>query len=100
MLFFFFKQKTAYELLRSLVGSEMCIRDSRSATTELARGLSEAPTGVMALGRDSFYRVVDASATDALAHLQAMLSLGSSLDDATEGTTAFLEKRRPNWSGS
>ena len=25
---FFFKQKTSYELLRSLVGSEMCIRDS------------------------------------------------------------------------
>ena len=25
---FFFKQKTAYEVLRSLVGSEMCIRDS------------------------------------------------------------------------
>eukprot|EP00658_Telonema_sp_P-2_P049703 TRINITY_DN37832_c0_g1_i1.p1 TRINITY_DN37832_c0_g1~~TRINITY_DN37832_c0_g1_i1.p1 ORF type:complete len:378 (-),score=101.19 TRINITY_DN37832_c0_g1_i1:142-1275(-) len=27
MNFFFFKQKTAYEMLRSLVGSEMCIRD-------------------------------------------------------------------------
>src|SRR5678815_127544 len=27
-VFFFFKQKTAYEMLRSLVGSEMCIRDS------------------------------------------------------------------------
>ena len=26
--FIFFKQKTAYEMLRSLVGSEMCIRDS------------------------------------------------------------------------
>ncbi len=25
--FFFFKRKTAYEMLRSLVGSEMCIRD-------------------------------------------------------------------------
>ena len=25
--FFFFKQKTAYERLRSVVGSEMCIRD-------------------------------------------------------------------------
>ena len=24
---FFFKQKTAYEMLRSLVGSERCIRD-------------------------------------------------------------------------
>eukprot|EP00658_Telonema_sp_P-2_P051042 TRINITY_DN39054_c0_g1_i1.p1 TRINITY_DN39054_c0_g1~~TRINITY_DN39054_c0_g1_i1.p1 ORF type:complete len:185 (-),score=56.90 TRINITY_DN39054_c0_g1_i1:298-852(-) len=29
-IFFFFKQKTAYEMLRSLVGSEMCIRDSSS----------------------------------------------------------------------
>ncbi len=27
MVFFFFEQKTAYEMLRSLVGSEMCIRD-------------------------------------------------------------------------
>jgi len=26
--FFFFKQKTAYEIRLSLVGSEMCIRDS------------------------------------------------------------------------
>jgi len=25
--FFFFKQKTAYEMLRGLVGSGMCIRD-------------------------------------------------------------------------
>ena len=27
---FFFKQKTAYEVLRSLVGSEMCIRDRKN----------------------------------------------------------------------
>ena len=30
-VFFFFKQKTAYEVLRSLVGSEMCIRDREMA---------------------------------------------------------------------
>src|SRR5678816_4791234 len=30
--FFFFKQKTAYEMLRSLVGSEMCIRDRFDGT--------------------------------------------------------------------
>src|SRR5450756_3043283 len=29
--FFFFKQKTAYEIMPSLVGSEMCIRDSLHA---------------------------------------------------------------------
>ena len=28
IFFFFFKQKTAYEIRLSLVGSEMCIRDS------------------------------------------------------------------------
>ena len=27
---FFFKQKTAYEILSGLVGSEMCIRDRRT----------------------------------------------------------------------
>ena len=35
MMFFFFKQKTAYEMLRSLVGSEMCIRDSPYAVVVL-----------------------------------------------------------------
>src|SRR5450756_648569 len=34
--FFFFKQKTAYEIMPSLVGSEMCIRDS-SITTRAMR---------------------------------------------------------------
>ena len=29
---FFFKQKTAYEIRLSLVGSEMCIRDSGTPT--------------------------------------------------------------------
>ena len=32
-LFFFFKQKTAYEIMPSLVGSEMCIRDSPQPRT-------------------------------------------------------------------
>src|SRR5678815_4527513 len=39
MFFFFFKQKTAYEMLRSLVGSEMCIRDSSSVVRETADDL-------------------------------------------------------------
>ena len=36
-LFFFFKQKTAYEMLRSLVGSEMCIRDREIGLHETSR---------------------------------------------------------------
>ena len=33
--FFFFKQKTAYEMLRRLVGSEMCIRDRAHGVNRL-----------------------------------------------------------------
>ena len=33
-VFFFFKQKTAYALLRGLVGSEMCIRDRSGPAVE------------------------------------------------------------------
>ena len=36
-MFFFFKQKTAYEMLRSLVGSEMCIRDRRNRLVPINR---------------------------------------------------------------
>eukprot|EP00658_Telonema_sp_P-2_P067574 TRINITY_DN56498_c0_g2_i1.p1 TRINITY_DN56498_c0_g2~~TRINITY_DN56498_c0_g2_i1.p1 ORF type:complete len:177 (+),score=53.86 TRINITY_DN56498_c0_g2_i1:40-570(+) len=40
MLFFFFKQKTAYEMLRSLVGSEMCIRDRLTSLQNLYLNLN------------------------------------------------------------
>ena len=36
VVFFFFKQKTAYEIQYGLVGSEMCIRDSSSALRMLS----------------------------------------------------------------
>ena len=37
-VYFFFKQKTAYEIMPSLVGSEMCIRD-RIARKSIFSGL-------------------------------------------------------------
>eukprot|EP00658_Telonema_sp_P-2_P047365 TRINITY_DN3602_c0_g1_i2.p1 TRINITY_DN3602_c0_g1~~TRINITY_DN3602_c0_g1_i2.p1 ORF type:complete len:345 (-),score=97.77 TRINITY_DN3602_c0_g1_i2:58-1092(-) len=44
--FFFFKQKTAYEMLRSLVGSEMCIRDSSRTLQRSTLRLSKTLWGV------------------------------------------------------
>src|SRR5678809_1703109 len=37
-MFFFFKQKTAYEISACLVGSEMCIRDRSSKKPAPSRG--------------------------------------------------------------
>ena len=46
VVFFFFKQKTAYEVLRSLVGSEMCIRDRATAAHLKRRDGWDHPAGV------------------------------------------------------
>ena len=43
LFFFFFKQKTAYEMLRSLVGSEMCIRDSLYSVQPAHRRCDDQP---------------------------------------------------------
>src|SRR5678810_85310 len=45
-MFFFFKQKTAYEISACLVGSEMCIRDRASITRgcRSIRGMRSLPT--------------------------------------------------------
>src|SRR5450756_1298612 len=42
-MFFFFKQKTAYDIMPSLVGSEMCIRDRYDSGCREAGRPAEAP---------------------------------------------------------
>src|SRR5674476_1582771 len=41
IVFFFFKQKTAYEISACLVGSEMCIRDRHGVGVSVVNALSE-----------------------------------------------------------
>ncbi len=67
------------------------------AVAEMAAVLSSKPPGVMRMGRESFYAVVDAAAAEALPYLHAMLTVTSETAEAKEGIAAFAEKRRPSW---
>ncbi|MEZ5238470.1 MAG: enoyl-CoA hydratase-related protein [Microthrixaceae bacterium] len=68
-------------------------------TDEITGALAGASPSVMRLGRDSFYDTWDMGASEALSVLHPMLTVATGLEDATEGITAFLEKREPRWSG-
>ena len=70
-----------------------------AAVDELAASLVSASPSVMRLGRDAFYDTWDMAAADALAVLHPMLTVATGLEDATEGITAFIEKREPRWTG-
>ncbi len=52
--FFFFKQKTAYEIMPSLVGSEIWIRDRRGGTTLTPRSACNSGEFVKIFFRDFF----------------------------------------------
>ena len=68
-----------------------------AAVAELAAVLASKPPGVMRMGRESFYAVLDSAATEALPYLHAMLTVTSQTAEAVEGIAAFHEKRPPAW---
>lgn len=71
-----------------------------TAVDRVAERIAAQSPAAIRLGRTTFYQALGASTEQALALLQAMLSVATGTDDAREGTAAFAEKRRPVWGGS
>eukprot|EP00658_Telonema_sp_P-2_P012432 TRINITY_DN14732_c0_g1_i1.p1 TRINITY_DN14732_c0_g1~~TRINITY_DN14732_c0_g1_i1.p1 ORF type:complete len:128 (-),score=38.41 TRINITY_DN14732_c0_g1_i1:391-774(-) len=91
--FFFFKQKTAYEMLRSLVGSEMCIRDRLNhmlthAKRRLPQGERLRPSAYLAIEMtDDQQMLLDPTPED--------LIIGNVLNDAGgDGAIKKLAQRK------
>lgn len=70
-----------------------------AAVDELAATLASKSPLILRWGRESFYRTLDMGPDDALAYLQAMLTITSASEDTAEGVAAFAEKRAPEWKG-
>jgi enoyl-CoA hydratase len=70
-----------------------------TAVDELAATVAAKSPVVVRWGRDSFYRVLDMGADEALDYLHAMLTVTTTTEDAAEGLAAFAQKRKPTWKG-
>jgi enoyl-CoA hydratase/carnithine racemase len=66
----------------------------------LAQKLAEKSPRILELGLRAFYDTQDMDLEPALAYLQTQLVAVLGTNDAREGLTAFLEKRKPSWTGS
>jgi enoyl-CoA hydratase len=69
------------------------------AVREWAEKLAAKSPVIMRLGKDALFRQQDMAFADALAFLQAQLSIALSTEDIVEGVKAFFEKREPQWTG-
>lgn len=63
----------------------------------LTERLAAKSQAVLALGKRAFFTAEDLPQGQAIEHLASQLSLNICAEDAAEGVTAFLEKRKPAW---
>jgi enoyl-CoA hydratase len=73
--------------------------DLTAETDALVSALANKPPVAVRLGKAAFRAAMESSLEAGLEAMQAQLSLLNSTQDASEGVTAFLEKRKPVWKG-
>ena len=71
----------------------------RDETMALAERIIEASPLVVGIGKQAFYAQIDLDQAKAYDYAKEVMSLNMMADDAQEGIGAFLEKRKPCWSG-
>lgn len=71
----------------------------RDETQRLAEQIAEASPLVIGIGKQAFYAQIDLDQAKAYDYTKEVMSLNAMAEDAQEGIGAFLEKRKPCWSG-
>ena len=82
-------------LVSRVVPHEDIVRETHA----LATALGKKPPVAVRLGKRAFQVAMESSLPAGLEAMQAQLSLLNSTEDASEGVSAFLQKRTPEWKG-
>jgi enoyl-CoA hydratase/carnithine racemase len=91
---------TAEEALAAgLVNRVVAPAELESATRALAERILAASPFVIGLGKRAFYQQIDLPRPQAYDVAEKVMCANAVTDDAQEGMRAFLQKRRPRWTG-
>src|SRR5271165_1684477 len=82
-------------LINMVVPAEELAQQCHNFATRIA----EASSLTVALGKQAFYTQIDLDQPKAYAYAKEVMSMNALAADAQEGISAFLEKRRPCWTG-
>jgi enoyl-CoA hydratase/carnithine racemase len=70
-----------------------------AATRELAETIASKSGHVLRIGKEAFYRQLELGLEDAYAYASQVMTENMMARDAEEGIGAFLDKRKPEWTG-
>jgi enoyl-CoA hydratase/carnithine racemase len=82
-----------------LVNRVVPAAELREETQRLAAQIAEASPLTVSIGKQAFYTQIDLDQAKAYDYTKEVMSLNVMSEDAQEGIGAFLEKRKPCWSG-
>lgn len=73
--------------------------DLLTETRGLAMQIVEASPLIAGIGKQAFYKQIDLDQQEAYNYTKEVMSQNAMASDAQEGISAFLQKRKPTWSG-
>jgi len=89
---------SAEEALRYGLVNRIAPEDElEKATLDMASTIAEASPLVLRLGKQAFYNQIEQDEPRAYEYANSVITLNLMAEDAQEGITAFLDKRKPVW---